>query len=68
MDLSRAFWRKSSYSGSQSNCVEVAVMWRKSSYSGTQSSCVEVAEFGHVVAVRDSKDPASPALTFSPAA
>ena len=49
MDLSRAVWRKSSYSGSQTNCVEVA-------------------EFDHVVAVRDSKNPAGPALTFSPAA
>jgi Domain of unknown function (DUF397) len=68
MDLSRALWRKSSYSGTQSNCVEVAVVWRKSSYSGTETNCVEVAEFGHGVAVRDSKDPASPALTFSSAA
>jgi uncharacterized protein DUF397 len=68
MDLFHAVWRKSSYSGSQSNCVEVAVVWRKSSYSGTQTNCVEAAEFGHVVAVRDSKDPAGPTLTFSPAA
>jgi Domain of unknown function (DUF397) len=43
-------------------------VWRKSSYSGTQSNCVEVADLDHVVAVRDSKDPAGPALTFSPAA
>ena len=68
MDLSHAVWRKSSYSGSQTNCVEVAVVWRKSSYSGTQSNCVEVAEFDHMVAVRDSKNPAGPALTVSPAA
>jgi hypothetical protein len=66
MDLSRAAWRKSSYSGSQTNCVEVAVVWRKSSYSGSQSNCVEVAEADHAVAVRDSKDPAGPALAFSP--
>jgi hypothetical protein len=43
-------------------------VWRKSSYSGTQSNCVEVAEFDHLVAVRDSKNPAGAALTFSPAA
>ena len=43
MDLSRAVWCKSSYSGSQTNCVEVA-------------------EFDHVVAVRDSKNPAGPVL------
>jgi Domain of unknown function (DUF397) len=43
-------------------------LWRKSSYSGTQTNCVEVAGLDHVVAVRDSKDPAGPALTFSPGA
>jgi len=67
MDLSRAVWRKSSYSGSQTNCVEVAVLWRQSSYSGSQSNCLEVTEFDHLVAVRDSKDPVGPALAFSPA-
>lgn len=41
--------------------------WRKSSYSGTSGTCVEVAELtgGHR-AVRDSKDPAGPALTCTP--
>jgi Domain of unknown function (DUF397) len=42
------------------------VTWWKSSASGTQSDCVE---FGIVdaetVAVRDSKDPAGPALLLS---
>jgi hypothetical protein len=66
MDLSRAAWRKSSYSGSQSNCVEVAVVWRKSSYSGSETNCVEVATLDQVVAVRDSKNPAGPALAFGP--
>ena len=64
MELSGAAWRKSSYSGTQTNCVEVAFVWRKSSHSGSQSNCVEVAEVDHAVAVRDSKDPAGPALAF----
>ncbi len=47
-ELSRATWRKSSYStgSSGSACVEVAHIpgWRKSSYStGSGSNCVEVA-------------------------
>ncbi|WP_229400752.1 DUF397 domain-containing protein [Micromonospora okii] len=44
--------------------------WRKSTKSGNnQGDCVEVADnLPGVVAVRDSKDPAGPALTFSPAA
>ena len=42
--------------------------WRRSSHSGTDTNCVEVAEFSHLVAVRDSKNPTGPALTFSPAA
>ena len=35
---------KSSFSGSNGNCVEVALDWRKSTYSsGSGDSCVEVA-------------------------
>lgn len=45
-DLSRAVWRKSSYSGSESNCVEVAWLPQP------------------LTAVRDSKNPTGPALTF----
>ena len=74
MDLTHANWRKSSYSsGNGGNCVEVADLtgtnWHKSSYSsGNGGACVEVAADGPgVVAVRDSKDPDGPALTFSPA-
>jgi hypothetical protein len=50
-DLSRATWRKSSYSnGTGGSCVEVAVL---------------TAEDEHDIAVRDSKDPHGPALTFT---
>lgn len=56
-------WCKSSYSGSQTNCVEVA--WRKSSYSGAQGSCVEVAAAPEAVAVRDTKDRAGGVLPMS---
>jgi Domain of unknown function (DUF397) len=41
--------------------------WRKSSRSniGGDGDCVEVAELPGQVAMRDSKDPASPVLTFT---
>jgi hypothetical protein len=40
--------------------------WRKSSYSGTAGNCIEVTNLGHEAwAVRDSKDPAGPVLTFT---
>jgi hypothetical protein len=40
--------------------------WRKSSYSGTAGNCIEVAKLGcGSRAVRDSKDLAGPALTFT---
>ncbi len=52
-DLSRATWRKSSYSnGSGGSCVEIAVLSRS---AGHQRD----------IAVRDSKDPQGPALTFA---
>lgn len=49
-------WRKSSYSGDEGNCVELA--WRKSSHSGDESNCVELAHSATGGAIRDSKNPA----------
>jgi Domain of unknown function (DUF397) len=50
-DLSRVTWRKSSYSnGSGGSCVEIAVLTD--------------APGEYDIAVRDSKDPHGPALTF----
>ncbi|MGW4426628.1 DUF397 domain-containing protein [Streptosporangium sp. NPDC004631] len=43
--------------------------FRKSSLSGSGNDCVEVAtNLPGLIAVRDSKNPSGPALTFSPAA
>jgi hypothetical protein len=63
-------WFKSSYSGSEGgDCVEVAYDWRKSSYSSDEGGdCVEVAAHPLAVHIRDSKNPAGPALTVAPAA
>jgi hypothetical protein len=62
-------WRKSSYSNSSSNCVEVKGVWRKSTYSNSSSNCVEV-RLGSpaAVAIRDSKNPTGAVLTVTPAA
>jgi Domain of unknown function (DUF397) len=44
------------------------IRWRKASYSsGNGGACVEVGTARHAVAVRDSQDPAGPALAFAPA-
>jgi hypothetical protein len=48
VDLTAAEWRKSSFSGG----------------SGSNGNCIEVAFIDRVVAVRDSKAPASGALAF----
>jgi hypothetical protein len=67
-DMPRAPWRKSTYSGNGTNCVEVAA-WRKASYSGNGSNCVEagIAEPGRVL-VRDTTDRDGDTLSFTPAA
>ncbi|MFI6458011.1 DUF397 domain-containing protein [Streptosporangium amethystogenes] len=42
--------------------------FRKSTLSGPNNDCVEVAtNLPGLIAVRDSKDPSGPVLTFSPA-
>ena len=62
-------WRKSSFSASSGNCVEVATGWRKSSFSGSSGSCVEVAGITGLVAVRDTKQHGrGPILEFAPTA
>ena len=44
------------------------ITWRKASYStGNGGNCVEVGTAARTVAVRDSRDPQGPALTFAPA-
>jgi hypothetical protein len=49
--------------------VEKRIAWLKSSYSTLKGNCVEVADLDHGDrAVRDSKNPSGPALTFTAAA
>jgi hypothetical protein len=51
------------------NGPDPARKWRKSTYSGTGNNCVEVAaRRSGEVAVRDSKIPDGPGLTFTPQA
>ncbi|NKZ00855.1 DUF397 domain-containing protein [Nocardiopsis alborubida] len=60
-------FRKSSCSGVNGDCVEVAHIptdFRKSSYSGHDQNCVEVADLPCGAAVRDSKNPTKGHLPF----
>ncbi len=66
-EFDHAVWRKSSYSGGNGDCVEVAFTgWHKSSYSNANGGCVEVATADALVGVRDSKHPTGPVLVFTP--
>ncbi|MFF4352154.1 DUF397 domain-containing protein [Streptomyces sp. NPDC001530] len=61
-------WFKSSYSGSEGECVEVALTWTKSSYSGGQGGeCLEIAPTPDLIHIRDSKTPEAPTLQVTPA-
>lgn len=71
LDLSSMHWRKSSHSGQGgADCVEVApARWRKSDRSVQGGDdCAEVAGLPGLIAIRDSKNPAGPALAFGHAA
>lgn len=60
-------WRKSSFSGGQGNCVEVARVpahWRKSSYSTNQGNCVELADLGGTIGLRNNNHPDAGTLTL----
>ncbi|GDY30671.1 DUF397 domain-containing protein [Gandjariella thermophila] len=59
-------WRKSSRSANQATCVELAFMWLKSSRSANHADCVELGRHPEAAAIRDSKNPAGPMLTFEP--
>ena len=58
-------WIKSSFSFSNGNCTEVAVVgWRKSTASTHNGACAEVGQDGTVVLVRDTQDRGGPVLAF----
>ena len=69
LNISGVTWRRASYSGANGGeCVEVGV-WRKATHSGGNGGeCVEVANANPQIAVRDSKDPNGPRLSFAPSA
>jgi Domain of unknown function (DUF397) len=41
--------------------------WRKAQLSVNNGACVELARAGSMIAIRDSKDPAGPVLTYTSA-
>lgn len=41
--------------------------WRKAQASVGNGQCVELARDGDLIAIRDSKNPAGPVLTYTPA-
>jgi hypothetical protein len=67
-DITRAGWRKSSYSSNGMDCVEIDFEmrsgWRKSTHSSNGIDCVEIDFTKLAVEVRDSKNPTGPTLAF----
>lgn len=48
--------------------ISAGLRWRKSSHSTDHGTdCVEIAHTPDLIAVRDSKEPDGPILTFTPA-
>lgn len=67
VEIAATRWRKSSYSSNTGgDCVEIAAArWRKSTHSSdTGGDCVEIADLDPAIAIRDSKNPDGPVLTF----
>ncbi|MFD7405110.1 DUF397 domain-containing protein [Streptomyces sp. NPDC059866] len=59
-------WFRSSYSGGEGECVEIALKWTKSSYSGSGGGeCLEIAPTPTTIHIRDSKTPTGPTITLS---
>lgn len=60
VDLAGALWRKSTYTQSNGECVEVAFPdadWRTSTRTQSNGACVEVALKPSIAGIRDSKQP-----------